>query len=105
MGVAALKRQKAFEHAKQLLKELIEAAEQEARAVGASPPWWYYEQLAIVLRRMGDIEGEVEIIRRYLQFPHPRSNPRPELAERLERRSRGCETGMSGALGRGAALR
>ena len=83
--VTTLKRHKAFEECTSLLRDLVEAAEREAEAAGTSPPWWYYEQLAIVLRRTKDHDGEVEILQRYLLFAHPGSNPRPEIEERLRK--------------------
>ena len=83
--VTTLKRHKALEECASLLRDLVEAAEREAEAAGTSPPWWYYEQLAIVSRRTKDLDGEVEILQRYLLFAHPGSNPRPEIEERLRK--------------------
>ena len=83
--VASLKRHKAHEECCALLREIIEVAEAEAEHLGTSPPPWYYEQLAIVLRKMRDLDGEIEVLQRYLLFPHPGPNPRPELEDRLRK--------------------
>lgn len=83
--VASLKRHKAHEQCRALLGEIIDAAEAEAEHLGTSPPPWYYEQLAIVLRKMRNLDGEIEVLQRYLLFPHPGPNPRPELEDRLRK--------------------
>ncbi len=83
--IASLKRHKAHEQCSALLYEIIDAAEQEAKDLAESPPPWYYEQLAIVLRKMRDSDAEIAILKRYVLFPHPRPNPNPQIEDRLRK--------------------
>jgi|GEM_PF-734569 len=81
--ITALKRHKAHEECCALLGELLDAVEREATEQSVSPAPWYYQQMAIVLRKEKDFDGEIAVIERYLAFPHPTWPPRPELQERL----------------------
>lgn len=81
--ITALKRHKAHAECCELLLELIDAVEREALEQQVSPAPWYYEQLAIVRRKMRDFDGEVAAIERYLGFAHPTNAPVPEMADRL----------------------
>lgn len=81
--VTVLKRNQALGPCRDLLQELIEAVERESTEFTMSPAPWYYEQMAIVLRKMRDFDGEVAVIERYLAFPHPTQPPKPEIRDRL----------------------
>ena len=83
--VKALRRAGPEVEAEQLLRDLVDATEAEARTEkwGVAP--WYYEQLAISYRKQGNPQGEVDILERYArQTSAPGSMP-PELITRLEK--------------------
>jgi hypothetical protein len=67
--VKDLKRLGHYEQARDLLLELCEAVEDEGTATGMAVPPWYFEQTAIVCRRLKDYDGEVAILERYLANP------------------------------------
>jgi HIRAN domain len=83
--VKALKRHEAYGEAHDLLQHLVEAVEQEAKAEQWAPAPWYYEQLAIVNRKLADYDGEVATLERYIEFATSLdpAGPRPEMLERL----------------------
>lgn len=64
--VAELKRNQKLDEAEFLLLRLIEAAEATTAETSKGPPPWYYEQLAIVRSKLGNLEGEVEVLERYV---------------------------------------
>ena len=64
-----LKRLGHNEQARDLLLELCKAAEEEGTATGMAVPPWYFEQTAIVSRKLKDFDGEVAILERYLANP------------------------------------
>jgi len=83
--VKQLKFEERFEEAIPLLIKLIEETEKEAKDQGEG--WgvapWYYEQLAIIFRKLKQCEKEVEVLERYARQPKaPGSGPK-KLAERL----------------------
>ncbi len=81
--VKLLRRDDRDDAAEQLLLELVEATEEEARALGAGVAPWYYEQLAIIYRKRKDVEAEIRILERYRgQPPAPGAGPE-KLAQRL----------------------
>ena len=84
-NVKALKRDSRLDEATNIL--LAECNRQEADAVkhgwGVAP--WYYEQLAIIYRKMGRFSDEVEILERYARQPKAPGAAPSKLAERLER--------------------
>lgn len=83
--VKALKREGRLEEADALLLRLIDATEQEALVEGWGVAPWYYEQVAIVRRKRGDLQGELEILQRFaLQRHAPGSRP-PKLLLRLRK--------------------
>lgn len=81
--VSALKRHGALDEAATLLRGLIDAVEAEAAAEGVGVAPWYYEQLAIVLRKQQDFEGEVEILDRYAALSHAPGASEAKLLDRL----------------------
>jgi hypothetical protein len=89
--VKALKRHGALDAAVTLLRHLIDAVEAEAATeqIGVAP--WYYEQLAIVLRKQGDLAGEVAVLERYGAQPHAPGASVSRLRERLETARRKLE--------------
>jgi hypothetical protein len=81
--VKVLRRDDRDDAAEQLLLELVQATEEEARALGAGVAPWYYEQLAIIYRKRQDVEAEIRILERYRgQPPAPGAGPE-KLAQRL----------------------
>jgi hypothetical protein len=81
--VKALKRHEAYEEALILLSELMDAVEAESRAQNWVIAPWYYEQAAIVKRKLKDYQGEVEVLQRYLEaVAETPDGPRPELLDR-----------------------
>lgn len=82
--VKVLKRRKDHAAAEKLLLALIDAAEEESRNKewGVAP--WYYEQLAIVRRKLGDREGEVAILERYAAMPRAPGASSGKLLARLD---------------------
>jgi hypothetical protein len=77
-----LKRLGHNEQARDLLLELCEAAEEEGTATGLAVPPWYFEQTAIVCRKLKDYDAEVAILERYLANPRA---VRGNLDARLEK--------------------
>lgn len=84
-AVKNLRRQGDEEAAQELLLQLVDATEVEARAGGYGVAPWYYEQLAISYRKCGSPEDEVAILERFAQQPHSPGVSPPKLLERLER--------------------
>lgn len=83
--IKALKRHGALDEAEQLLLNLVEAVEAEAKTEGWGVAPWYYEQLAVIHRKRGDFRAEVEILERYAaQEPAPGAST-PQLLERLKK--------------------
>ncbi len=82
--VKELKRRKEHGRAEVLLLALIEATEAESRAEGCGVAPWYYEQLAIVRRKRGDLDGEVAILERFAAKPHAPGVSPPKLLARLD---------------------
>ena len=80
----ALKRHGALDAAARLLRELIDAVEAESRSEGIGVAPWYYEQLAIVLRRLGDRAGEVAVLERFESQPHAPGASVARFRRRLE---------------------
>lgn len=81
--VRLLRRDDRDEAAEELLLELVQATEEEARALGTGVAPWYYEQLAIIYRKRKDVESEIRILERYSgQPPAPGRGPE-KLAQRL----------------------
>lgn len=81
--VRELKRQGALNDAALVLRGLIDAVEAEAAVEGQGVAPWYYEQLAIVLRKQKDFEGEVETLERYAGLVQASGASTDKLLERL----------------------
>lgn len=84
--VNALKREGRLNEAIDLLGHLVDATEEEARFEG--PGWgvapWYYEQLATIHRKRGDLDAELAILERYAGEPHAPGARPPKLMARLD---------------------
>jgi DNA polymerase III epsilon subunit-like protein len=84
-GVTLAKREKRFDEAVRLLLAEIEHQETEAKKTGLGVAPWYYEQLAIVYRKLKRHDAELVILERYDQQPKaPGAGPQ-KLKERLEK--------------------
>jgi hypothetical protein len=82
--VKQLKREVRYNEAERLLLELVDATEAENRVERRGVAPWYYEQLAIIYRKLGERRKEVEILERYAGQQHGRGAV-PELLHRLEK--------------------
>jgi hypothetical protein len=83
--VKELRRMGDEEAAEHLLFELLDATETEARTHDWGVAPWYYEQLAILYRKQGTPEKEVEILERYAAQQHAPGASPPKLLARLEK--------------------
>lgn len=68
--VQALRRAGRESEAQQLLLQLVDAAEAEARVEKWQVPPWYYEQLAISYRRCKEPQSEIAILERFARNPY-----------------------------------
>lgn len=82
-NVKELKRSGDLDKAEKLLLSLVNATEAESRAQGWDVAPWYYEQLAIVYRKRGDHQSEVEILERFSTRQHAPGDKPSKLMERL----------------------
>jgi hypothetical protein len=67
--VTRLKRQGEYDQAVQLLIELIRVIEEvdDAEPQPMVPPYFYYEQLAIIYRKKKDYDSEIELLERFVR--------------------------------------
>jgi predicted RNA-binding Zn-ribbon protein involved in translation (DUF1610 family) len=83
--VKDLKREDRLDEALTLLNGLVKAVENEAKAEGRGVAPWYYEQVAIICRKRGDLPGELAILQRYdQQRAAPGASP-SKMAARLRK--------------------
>ena len=68
-----------------LLLELVAATENESKAQGYGIAPWYYEQLAIVYRKMGSVNDEIAILERFAKQKHAPGVKPAKLLSRLEK--------------------
>ncbi len=83
--VKQLKREGTIDEAESLLLRLVDATEKEASVEGFGVAPWYYEQVAIVRRKRGDLEGELEILRRFSRQKHAPGATPPKLLLRMRK--------------------
>lgn len=82
--IKELKREGRLEEAERLLLDAVDATEAESKGGGGVAPW-YYEQLAIIYRKMGRPDDELAILERYDRQPKARGARAEKLAERLRK--------------------
>jgi hypothetical protein len=85
-SVKQLRRDGREEEAERLLLELVDATEAEnivKGGWGVAP--WYYEQLAIMYHKRGELRREVEILERFEGQDHAPGSKPPQLLRRLEK--------------------
>ena len=83
--VKRFKREGKLDEAESLLLRLINATEKEASVEGFGVAPWYYEQVAIVRSKRGDLEGELEILRRFAGQQHAPGAGPPKLLLRMRK--------------------
>lgn len=83
--VKELKRNKKYTEAIDLLLKLVDATEKESKAEGTGVAPYYYEELAVIYRKLARYDDEVKILERYNnQRKAPGKSP-SKLAERLKK--------------------
>ncbi|MEO3433699.1 exonuclease domain-containing protein [Inquilinus sp. CAU 1745] len=83
-AVTILKRERRYQEALALLLPTLDAMEKlENCALGVAP--WYYEQCAIIYRKMGNDYAELEVLQRYAGQPKALGAGPAKLQERLEK--------------------
>ena len=86
--VNAFKREGRYDEAERLLLECCDANEWGAKRQRWDPAPWYYEQLAIIYRKLAEPEKEEVLLRRYVKAAGKRraaDNPTgSKLLKRLE---------------------
>lgn len=85
-AIAELKKQQRLAEARDFLVECRDAAEREAQVAGDVPQPWASEQLAAVRRRMGDRDGELSELERYVTLCGDRAIPDSVTAKLLKAR-------------------
>jgi hypothetical protein len=83
--VKYLKSESRFAEAIELLRKLVDEVEAEAVQEGYGVAPWYYEQLAIIFRKLRRHSEEVDILERYMGQPHAPGVGPAKLKDRLER--------------------
>jgi hypothetical protein len=83
--IKQLKREGRNEEALQLCYVAIAGAEGECVSEGLTPPPWYTEQAAIILRKLRRCDEEIAVLRRYLGALTPEERARSKIAERLRK--------------------
>ena len=85
--VKQLKREGRHEEAIVILLKTVDATEKESEAHGGG--WgvapWYYEQLAIIYRKEGRIEDEIQILERYDRQEKAGGAGPDKLSDRLKK--------------------
>lgn len=79
-----LKREGRLEDALAICLKAIEAAESAAKREKTSPPPFYTEQAAIVLRKLGQRDEEIAVLQRYLKACPPKYREN-RIKERLDK--------------------
>lgn len=82
--VKQLKRIGEYDKAEKLLLSLVEAVESESKKENCGVAPWYYEQLAIIYRKQGNLLKEFEILERFSKQKHAPGSKTPTLIERFE---------------------
>lgn len=82
--VKKLKKAGEYDKAEKLLLSLVEAVESESKKENCGVAPWYYEQLAIIYRKQGNLLKEFEILERFSKQKHAPGSKTPTLIERFE---------------------
>ena len=85
--VKTLKRLSHNEAAVDLLIKLVAATEKEAEEESTTVAPWYYEQLAIVYRKLGRPDDELSILQRFREMPRPAGASAQKVLDRLDKLS------------------
>lgn len=81
--VTVLKREEQYDEALQLLHEEIDRQENDsATGLGGVAPW-YYEQAAVIYRKVGRHDDEIAVLERFAVQQHAPGAKPPQLLERL----------------------
>ncbi len=83
--VLDLKKTGKFDDAIKLLLQLVDATEAESKADDTGVAPWYYEQLAIIYRKLNDYENEVSILERFSKQSHAPGLAPQKLLDRLNK--------------------
>ncbi|MGY4467377.1 hypothetical protein ACVWWK_003086 [Bradyrhizobium sp. LB9.1b] len=84
-NVQALKREGKVEEAIQTLLPQLDLWEKDAQAgLGGVAPW-YYEQAAIIYRKLKRFDDEIAVLERFASQPHAPGASPSELLQRLEK--------------------
>jgi tetratricopeptide (TPR) repeat protein len=83
--VEYLKQEKRYDEAIALLLKLVAETEKEAMRNNCGVAPWYYEQLAIVYRKIKRLDDEIQILERYESQPKAPGVSPEKLAERLKK--------------------
>jgi hypothetical protein len=83
--VRELKRLGRWDEAVDLLGVLVDGAEEKAREQKRGVPPWYYEQLAVIYRRQGKGDEEIEILERFARQKQAEGEKSRKLLSRLAR--------------------
>jgi hypothetical protein len=81
--IKQLKRDGRLQDALHLSYRAIEGAEADRQ--GGMPAPWYFEQAAILHRKLGDLQGEIDVLERWLRYAPAGQKRTGKLAERLEK--------------------
>lgn len=84
--VKELRRGGLDQEAEQLLLELVDATEAEARVTDTGVAPWYYEQLAIIYSKRKEMDEEIAILERFAAQPHAPGASPPRLLLRLAKK-------------------
>ncbi|GMO43205.1 exonuclease domain-containing protein [Bradyrhizobium ottawaense] len=84
-NVQFLKREGRLDEALQVLLQQLNLWEKDAAAgLGGVAPW-YYEQAAIIYRKLKRFDDEISVLERFAAQPHAPGSSPPELLRRLEK--------------------
>jgi len=83
--VKKLKRKGEYDLAINLLLKLVEATENESRVKGFGVAPWYYEQLAIIYKKVRDKNNEIKILERFTKQKHAPGVTPAKLCKRLNK--------------------